>query len=485
MGAGHDNDDMRLKFLDGNALDAGAVAALKREDQLDHQVLMEHEAQDAVKREVQLDPEDSGILVNAEQNIKDMESSEDAVVEGEKEKESPKKQEVSKELGPGDFPNPDGVLRDFTIKGGDFRNWFADSLEACQSRCKNESDCIAWTFEGASRMCWLKDMIIYREKVFHPQSNVHSGWIKASDLTCTRPAHKLEKNASGRRLSSLFGFGGIKKIPYRVIFAGLAYEMKGDNAKKLNDVLSDAGGYFNDYRIVVYENDPLNTGVWEQTKSNSKFLALQDSFNFGVSAYGAEGKTSCGRTRLLAFYRNRLLDVISSLHTDSLSDSLFQFDADFVIMIDLDMIEDGKLNKHSVGNLLATLHARIEEYGMDQFDVLCADALTGGSRSYYDRYALMLCDAAYYQTIWPRDDHHQNLDVQSLADQLGNGGEDLVRVRSCFGGFAVYRMEALLASKCRYKSEASCYCEHMPFNVCLAQKGFDSIFVDQKMSFTV
>ena len=68
----------------------------------------------------------------------------------------------------------------------------------------------------------------------------------------------------------------------------------------------------------------------------------------------------------------------------------------------------------------------------------------------------------------------------SLVPHLTLGVDGLVRVQSCFGGFAVIRTASLLQAKCTY-NERSCNCEHVSFYGCLIQHGFGDIYIDQQL----
>jgi hypothetical protein len=248
----------------------------------------------------------------------------------------------------------------------------------------------------------------------------------------------------------------------------------------MTESLAYLGEMFDDYRAVIYENDPQNSAIWSHAKENPKLMAIQETIHLGMTASAAERKTPCGRTRLMAHYRNKLLETIRSFHdVNSFPGELLNFKSDFVIMLDLDLFPRS-LNKDSFWSMMRNFEKRIQQYGADQFDVMCSNGLRKG-KYYYDRYSLSTCDAAFYKTLWPKE---EKLDTSSLSNLLAEEGGELVRVRSCFGGFAIYRTEAIVSSQCSYQTQESCYCEHLPFNLCLAHNGFDSIFIDQGMRFT-
>ena len=109
--------------------------------------------------------------------------------------------------------------------------------------------------------------------------------------------------------------------------------------------------------------------------------------------------------------------------------------------------------------------------------------VSGGT--YYDLFALRPCDAPYYlkeHSFVLSNGLAGSLQVDARLDISTSSDDRLLKVRSCFGGFAIYRAEAILKTNCTYDvDETSCMCEHQPFMSCLYQRGFDGIYIDRTM----
>jgi hypothetical protein len=377
--------------------------------------------------------------------------------------------------------NAEPLLHHHTkIVGGDYRKWNTDTVQDCKNLCSSEIECIAWTWEEGTRYCWLKNMLVTPDHVFVDHFNSHSGVFNhriVKNVTCKNPQPlEVERNQD-----------------IKVFIVGLAHQTSGASAKHMAKVAEFLGNLFQDYRIVIFANDPsyvVQRELFEIAAQNPKFF-LQTGVNHIQSADG-----DCGQFQLLAHYRNKILDFVEEYQNDSFIQQYSNgFKADYLIHIEMDLLGSKILDEDKLRNVVKVFKSRIARFGPSQLDVICASAISANPQrttdrqrvgmtrysapTYFDANSLKICDAAYYSKIW----NAEVVMVGTLAKRLPHG-EDLIGVRSCFGGFAFYRMEALKESQCRYSKKENCYREHIPFNACLSQKGFDAIYVDQQMKFS-
>jgi hypothetical protein len=133
------------------------------------------------------------------------------------------------------------------------------------------------------------------------------------------------------------------------------------------------------------------------------------------------------------------------------------------------------------------------------FDLICAQPLNRHSRTgqlgFHDVVALRTKGHDRLDRFWNYDHlathlfghdlgFEENDTNASKTPRFQNDGSDLVPVTSCFGGLAMYRMEAFYASVgCDYDpSFKPTDCEHVAFHACLRRKGFNRMFVDPLLS---
>ena len=215
---------------------------------------------------------------------------------------------------------------------------------------------------------------------------------------------------------------------------------------------------FSDYHVVAVENDSVDGTreiLFDWTKKNGKVIV--DSFTDH-----SQRRTDSGyeRIRHMADLRNRLWDDIRKLPAP-----------DLVMMIDVD-IEDFDIK----GIMDGITHAP-EGWG----------ALFANGRkmlpnhqylhAQYDQYAYM----AYDEEL--SDLTYNMFSTRSLAKRgrvLNKAVQtcDYYSVKSAFGGFGIYRYEAIKELKYQivmvddYHQKA--YCEHIPFHLDIIRQGYQN-----------
>ena len=69
------------------------------------------------------------------------------------------------------------LIRDFDLPGGDIQSIFDTTLEACQTACLNDQQCVAFTFNTRSNACFPKSSIGERTAY----TGAFSGFVLRSD----------------------------------------------------------------------------------------------------------------------------------------------------------------------------------------------------------------------------------------------------------------------------------------------------------------
>ncbi len=225
---------------------------------------------------------------------------------------------------------------------------------------------------------------------------------------------------------------------------------------------------YRDWQALIYENDVLGeSSLHRISSSNPRIRLMSETLHLPYSKK-MQHQTRCGRPRLMAFLRQRLLSSIQQLYHSSL---LSSSSIDLILYFDLDLIGN---NGVDVRPLAQTLCQR--QY--DQWwDVLCGIGM-GRTGAYFDTFALRPCDVDFYHKV-----HHFDRMPSAYPTDLSpfiRSDKGFIRVRSCFGGMALYRADMLAKTTCQY-NDAACMCEHVLFHSCLVHQGYDRIFIDTTM----
>lgn len=222
-----------------------------------------------------------------------------------------------------------------------------------------------------------------------------------------------------------------------IAFVGLARDL-GGKVDRAADTIELLGSAFGDWRAHVVENDSVDDTRdrlvrWAARSGGKVELAL---YSFGDRKWPSvrDGR----RGDQLARYRNIGRDWVEAAAAS----------VDYVAVLDLD------LACVSGEGLLHTI-------GLGDWDVVGSNGLqpTRAGFSQYDAWAWR--DAG-------RDHPHHHTEINP---RIYARGLPPIPVRSCFGGFAVYRTPAFLAG--RYGGGD---CEHVVFHRSLIRAGFGRIF---------
>lgn len=256
-----------------------------------------------------------------------------------------------------------------------------------------------------------------------------------------------------------------------------------DCAKNLNKnikIIDKLCALVNDYSIVIFENDSKDDTKkilleWEKRQKNI-YISIND-YNTGKTIPQKEIKSSINRffsrSRIekMASYRNKYLEVIKNNNLIS----------DYIIVVDLDV---DYINFNGVINSLEN---------MNFWDAITANGYSispRGSRRYHDTYAL--CE--YGKQKEPQTE--QKIRLNQYKWSFLKKGLPLIKVFSAFGGFAIYKYDAIMNSSYDVLKNddlnVEVYCEHFALHKQMAENGFDEICINpsmiikyQKISFKV
>lgn len=246
--------------------------------------------------------------------------------------------------------------------------------------------------------------------------------------------------------------------------------------------VEDLGSHFDDYRVVIYENNSTDRTVQmlnDWTQENAKVLFKSEHLDH----------FSAARTENIANARNSLLTFIKELSLD---------DYKILVMADFDFHCDWPIEE-----MLKSIACPME------WDAICANGLYSLSEPFYwDRYAFRCQECPYGPEVlgdsWWWNDIYNRIYFDMNSDEY-------VPVFSAFGGLTIYKTEAVL--QCSYTglvtdelktfyqnntgSEISFVgntywehpsdphvvtcCEHVNFYALMKMHGFDKVFVNPKM----
>jgi hypothetical protein len=240
------------------------------------------------------------------------------------------------------------------------------------------------------------------------------------------------------------GFEQSNTRDFNVIFAGTVRNCE----KYIKDVLNhieNCGKKFKNYAVVIYEND---------SNDNTRAI-LNDNKKSNYHYIFEDGITENRRTMRLANGRNKVLDKINQLNSDT--------HYDYLIVLDMDDINYSGTFVDSIDSCF--------KYNLNDWDVLSGNQ-TG---QYYDIWALRKRDVIDYDFMRERKtaDTKKNAEIEHILGHTHFDKNGLLEVDSAFGGIAIYKLSAI--QQCRYVGEyyddGSENCEHVEFHKCIKKNG--------------
>ena len=252
-----------------------------------------------------------------------------------------------------------------------------------------------------------------------------------------------------------------------VVIGGLCINIanKVDSLKKRIEHL---GGFYKDYRCIIFENDSKDDSrelLKKLCKKNNKFILMdcpeapECKLNeIGAREYGVLSET---RMKKMVNYRNRILDHIKQYYNNY----------DCVAFMDFDI--KGPINMDGVAHSFGSYNEwdSISAFGMNGI------SLNLGIPIYYDMLAYKDDDYNISENI---------LDIIPISFKLNKStiGDHAFKVKSGFCGLAFYKMTIFNDSRnINYTPKDNKYiCEHIILHNNMIENGYDKIFINPNMT---
>ena len=205
------------------------------------------------------------------------------------------------------------------------------------------------------------------------------------------------------------------------------------------------GSKFNDYKVVVIENDSNDGSLellrhWE--KINPKVVLISEKL--GTPKWNSIPDPE--RMKQMASCRNRYLDHIRSM----------DFKFDYLLVFDLDI------------SLGFSYDGLAHTFSHVDWDVV------GSNGILVPPFGNPIPNPIFYDAFAFRAKSLGELTTEEINALYFERGEEMIPVESCFGGLAIYKQEAIM-SEASYGGED---CEHVVFHRNLATLGFDRQFLN-------
>ena len=235
-------------------------------------------------------------------------------------------------------------------------------------------------------------------------------------------------------------------------------------------VINQICSLFNDYRIVVYENNSTDKtkfllSQWKDSLGDRACFVMEDvDFERTIpKANSVNCNPFFSRKRIskMALLRNQYMNVINQLG----------WTADYLMVVDLDVAQ---INFESI---MSSFNTKME------WDAVTANGFSMGpnlKRRYHDTYAL----TEYGDECNPQTEDK----IKFLADKYGKlkNDDNWVRVFSAFGGLAIYKYEAIKGLKYQVldnnDNRVEVRGEHYSIYKQMAERGYDKVFINPSMN---
>jgi len=252
----------------------------------------------------------------------------------------------------------------------------------------------------------------------------------------------------------------------RIVIAGLVRDVE----SQIPDIISkieSIGQNFKDYAVLIVENDSSDSTRelllrWKEI--NPRVTILGCGYNTSQCSLNLPRKDvywiDDSKIQKMAFLRNIYLDEVKKNYSEY----------DYLIVWDLDII--GNVYIDGIANSMGY-------FGSKKFkvDAMCANGVRGFGGFYFDTYA--------------HRDLNEKKPSNKMIDDMMKGvgatytrGEPPHRVKSCFGGFTIYRISSLINEGCEYgwenPEEGGVDCEHI-----VLHHNLKRVYVNPSMIFTI
>jgi hypothetical protein len=253
----------------------------------------------------------------------------------------------------------------------------------------------------------------------------------------------LQPNCARRAAS-----GAERMANATAVFCGLARDVR-EALPRVSARIERAGKMFRDYRVVIFENDSHDGTLgylWAWQQENGRVEVISEIL--GTPRWGQVQDMK--RMDQMADCRNRYLRHAIENHGD----------CDFLIVLDTDLPQGFSYDGF------------VDTFGHDDWDMVGANGILVQPDD-RDAQTPVFYDAWAY-----RREGETTVQPYEITNRLVfRRGSPLVPVWSCFGGLAVYRMEAIRAGV----SYGSGDCEHVVLHRQMRHRGFGRQFLNPSL----
>lgn len=236
----------------------------------------------------------------------------------------------------------------------------------------------------------------------------------------------------------------------KVVICGMLRDAE-KRVSAIKNRVGKMGSMFKEYTVLIVENDSKDNTrkkllEWAKYDSRVKILGCGVNMNVcNMNLQATEGHSiDEKRIRKMAVLRNIYLNAVKKYYSN----------CDYMIVWDMDVI--GSIYLDGVANSIGIMC----EHPM--INMMCANGIyrLGPLSLYYDTYA--------HQDINDEEFHLKNKTFYDLKKRLFDinyvRGDPPVKVESCFSGFAIYKIPAILPTYVKYGTEVkdgNIKCEHV------------------------
>lgn len=254
---------------------------------------------------------------------------------------------------------------------------------------------------------------------------------------------RIEKLDFLDQLSLDKGLAEISK--HKVIFAGITRD-NGRDTEKMMRFITKFGSFFQDYRVVIFEDDSSDDtlNILKKFESQDKKIRIL-SENFGIRKRPS--------IEFLSDIRNKYIDAING-------DEYKKFDIAIILDLDMKYGFDERGILHSFSKI-------------NEWDILCSNGIYTKKGNMWDAFAFR--DSEFPNGLDKlKPEEYWGVIVPKIQKIYGPQSA-LLPVNSCFGGLTIYKIDSI--KSCRYKS-INGDCEHVALHKCAREENNARIFMN-------
>lgn len=287
---------------------------------------------------------------------------------------------------------------------------------------------------------------------------IHPDWFKHA-TRFPEYAFPCQKNCTRYYDDIKKGFSHVENK--KIVFGGLCINIH-DKIPDLIKRIEQLGSFFKEYKFVVFENDSTD-GTRELLEQYDNVILVpcgtedeEEDKNCKLNEKPAvsHGSSSSKRMEKMSNYRNRLLKFIIEYFNNY----------DYVCFMDLDLV--GSID----------IRGFIHSFGY-QWDCISAQGLHGvlGIPMYYDTFAYK------DENLHVNSGNKMNMTTISIKASRHKVGDLPYKVKSGFGGLAIYQMDSIRNIDYTPKDGNYSQCDHIFLHDNMIDHGFDKIYINPNM----